>query len=197
MRVLTPPVVSPTLASQLQDFLTRNPEAGWCVHEPLGRDAAMAGARMAFGEPVNAVYDFSQADVIVSLDCDFLTAIPGHLRYTRDFAQRRRVRTSRAEADSAEMNRLYVIESALSSTGAKADHRLAVRGSQVYRTRPTVGLATRITGRINSDQYRAESIHAEWTNAVAKDLQDHRGRSLGSGRRSAAARSAPARARDQ
>ena len=36
-------------------------------------------------------YDLSKADVILSLDADFLSCGPGHLRYTRDFSDRRDV----------------------------------------------------------------------------------------------------------
>jgi hypothetical protein len=74
---------------------------------------------LAFGEVVETRYDLSKADVIVSLDADFLYAgFPGAARYTRDFAARRN--------PDANMNRLYVIESTPSSTGMKADHRLPV-----------------------------------------------------------------------
>ena len=48
--------------------------------------------------------EFDQADVIVSLDCDFLGGEPGRLRYARDFASRRR------PEDAERMNRLYAIE---------------------------------------------------------------------------------------
>ena len=76
---------------------------------------------MAFGQPVETRYDFSKADVVVSLDADFLYAgWPGNVRYIRDFALRR-------DPDIGQMNRLYAIESTPSATGAKADHRLPVQ----------------------------------------------------------------------
>src|SRR6202035_3680027 len=52
------------------------------------------GAVLAFGRPVNTVYHFDQADVIVSLDADFLACGPGNLGYARDYADRRRVLTN-------------------------------------------------------------------------------------------------------
>ncbi len=76
---------------------------------------------MAFGEVVETRYDLSKADVIVSLDADFLYAgFPGSTRYMRDFAATRN--------PDGNMNRLYVVESTPSSTGMKADHRIPVRG---------------------------------------------------------------------
>ena len=67
-----------------------NPQAKWHVYEPINRDNVYEGAKLAFGEPVETRYDFSKADVIVSLDADFLYAgFPGSARYIRDFAARR------------------------------------------------------------------------------------------------------------
>src|SRR5579862_1349360 len=125
IRILTPTISSPTLADQLRNFLKIYPQAKWHVYEPVNRDNVLEGAKMAFGQPVETRYDFSKADVIVSLDADFLYAgFPGNTKYIRDFASRR-------NPDSGNMNRLYVIESTATSTGAKADHRIPVRASEV------------------------------------------------------------------
>ena len=48
-------------------------------------DGARAGNAKAFGRPVNITYDFKKADVVLSLDADFLCAGPGSVRYSRDF----------------------------------------------------------------------------------------------------------------
>jgi MoCo/4Fe-4S cofactor protein with predicted Tat translocation signal len=122
IRILTPTISSPTLADQLRGFLKIYPEAKWHVYEPVNRDNVLEGAKLAFGRPVETRYDFSKADVIVSLDADFLSAgFPGNTRYIRDFAMRRN--------PDAPMNRLYVIESTPTSTGAKADHRGGAKAS--------------------------------------------------------------------
>ena len=126
IRILTPTISSPTLADQLRTFLKIYPQAKWHVYEPINRDNVLEGAKLAFGEPVETRYDFSKADVIVSLDADFLSAgFPGNTKYIRDFAQRRN--------PDGNMNRLYVVESTPTTTGAKADHRLAMRASEIER----------------------------------------------------------------
>src|ERR1700733_8739528 len=125
IRILTPTVSSPTFKDQMQSFLAMYPQAKWHVYEPINRDNALEGAKLAFGQPVETRYDFSKADVIVSLDADFLYAgFPGNTRYIRDFAKRR-------NPDDGKMNRLYVIESTPTSTGAKADHRLPLHAGAV------------------------------------------------------------------
>ena len=124
IRILSRSFSSPTLADQKQDLLKRFPEAKWHFWEPVNRDNAYAGAQMAFGQPVETTYKLDAADVIVSLDADFLAAgYPGTTRYARDFAKRR--------DPDGKMNRLYVIESTQSATGAKADHRLPVKASDI------------------------------------------------------------------
>jgi MoCo/4Fe-4S cofactor protein with predicted Tat translocation signal len=124
IRILTPTISSPTLADQLRNFLEIYPQAKWHVYEPINRDNVLEGAKLAFGQPVETRYDFSKADVIVSLDADFLYAgFPGNTKYIRDFASRRN--------PDAPMNRLYVIESTPSSTGAKADHRTPLGAMEV------------------------------------------------------------------
>src|ERR1700691_5862370 len=123
IRILTPTISSPTLADQLRGFLKIYPQAKWHVYEPVNRDNVLEGAKMAFGQPVETRDDFEKADVIVSLDADFLYAgFPGNVRYIRDFAKRRN--------PDGKMNRLYVAESTPTTTGAKADHRAAVRASE-------------------------------------------------------------------
>src|SRR6202045_244748 len=124
IRILTPTISSPTLADQLRNFLKIYPQAKWHVYEPVNRDNVLEGAKLAFGQPVETRYDFEKADVIVSLDADFLYAgFPGNVRYIRDFAKRRN--------PDAPMNRLYMVESTPTTTGAKADHRWPMRLEQI------------------------------------------------------------------
>src|SRR5690606_15620302 len=80
LRILTETVSSPTLAAQLAAVQEKFPGARWHQWEPLARDNATAGARLAFGTDVNTIYRFDQADVVVALDSDFLSCGGAHLR---------------------------------------------------------------------------------------------------------------------
>ena len=83
IRILTRTVSSPTLADQLRSVLKLYPQAKWHVYEPVNRDNVLEGAKMAFGQPVETRYDLEKADVILSLDADFLYAgFPGYVRDT-------------------------------------------------------------------------------------------------------------------
>jgi len=168
LRVLTETLTSPTLANQLRSLLAAFPEAKWHQYEPLGRDAAREGARMAFGRYVNTIYRLEKADVIVSLDADFLCAGPGSVRYAREFARRRR-----PHPGDPSMNRLYVVESSPSNTGAKADHRLPLRASEIE------GFARALASFVSAPGAPTDLLlvkdRSDWPAAVARDLMQHRG----------------------
>lgn len=170
LRILTETVTSPTLASQLQTLLTLFPAARWHQYEPIHRDQAKAGARLAFGHYVETQYRFDQADVILALDADFLFAAAGSVRYARDFTARRRV-----ENGLARPNRLYVVESTPSLTGAMADHRWPLRAGEIESFARALAHQLGILGEA---QRLPASGHPQWLEAVARDLQQHRGSSL-------------------
>jgi MoCo/4Fe-4S cofactor protein with predicted Tat translocation signal len=171
LRILTDTVTSPTLAAQIGAILKKLPAAKWHQYEPCGRDNSRAGARLAFGKPVNTVYRLDQADVIVSLDADFVSSGPGHVRYAREFSSRRVI-----EGTNAKLNRLYVVESMPTSTGAVADHRKPLRAGDIEAFARDVAAAAGVAGA-NSGA-ASSKIAAEWTRVVAKDLAAHRGTSL-------------------
>ncbi|HEX2931915.1 MAG TPA: TAT-variant-translocated molybdopterin oxidoreductase [Candidatus Binatia bacterium] len=172
LRILTETVISPTLADQLQALRARLPRATWHHYEPAGRDNARAGSRLAFGEYVETRYDFSKCDVILSLDADFLFHGPGNVRYAREFADKRRVRQGQAS-----MNRLYMVESTPSVTGAMADHRLALGPSAIPLLARRIAARVGILRGVNAPATTASATD-KWIEAVAADLELHRGTCL-------------------
>ncbi len=165
LRFLTETITSPTLAAQLKGLLTDFPQAKWHQYEPVNRDNVRAGAMMAFGEPVHTIYNFDQATRILSLDADFLSAMPGTLRYARQFAARRRVTEGKHE-----MSRLYVVETTPTTTGASADHRWTVKPSALE------SLARQLAAKCGVALPAAtETASPAWIDAVARDLQQQKG----------------------
>jgi MoCo/4Fe-4S cofactor protein with predicted Tat translocation signal len=167
-RILTGIVTSPTLAAQIQSLLTLFPRAKWHQWEPAVGDGTREGAKLAFGSYLNTVYRPEKADVILSLDSDFLGSGAGHIRYAREFSRRRKL-----NGPTDAMNRLYVVEPTPSVTGATADHRLPLRASDVElfvrALAAKLGLGGSATLPPNTEK---------WLDAVAKDLQKHKGASL-------------------
>jgi MoCo/4Fe-4S cofactor protein with predicted Tat translocation signal len=175
VRILSEPIMSPSLARQRERFLKSLPKAKWHVYEPLLQDARLEAMRLAFGQELDCHYAFDKSDVVLSLDADFLGSEPGNLRWIGDFMSRRRIRSPASDSAETSMNRLYCIETDVTCTGAKADHRLAVRVQDIE------GLARTIAARLGvltSGASEAAGPHEKWVAAVAKDLEAHHGRVL-------------------
>ena len=167
-RVLTGTVTSPTFAAQIQNVLNQIPGAKWHQWEPAGSDGPREGSKLAFGRYVNTVYRPEKADVILSLDSDFLASGPGHIGYMNAFYRRRKL-----SGPGDTMNRLYVVEPTPSVTGSSADHRLPLRASEVEQF--ARGLAALVG--LGGSGTLSPAAH-KWLDAVASDLAKHRGTSL-------------------
>lgn len=182
LRILSGALTGPATLYLRDRLLAAFPRARWVHWEPVHTDDVRQGMLQAFGRPVQPRYHFDRADVVLSLDADFLTGMPGSVRYARDFMGRRKVRSDRRD-----MNRLYVVECTPSNTGAVADHRLPTRAQDVHRTAvrlarllglpveetpPATGMGARPLG-VAGDDYRFR-----WLEACARDLLAHRGKCL-------------------
>ncbi|MFZ9815237.1 MAG: hypothetical protein ACO3EO_08150, partial [Candidatus Kapaibacteriota bacterium] len=78
-----------------------------------------------FGINAEIVPDLSKADIIVSVDNDFLGTDKHTVYHTASFTSNRK-----PTAESPTMNTLISIESSFSLTGANADHRFAISPSE-------------------------------------------------------------------
>ena len=116
---------SPSLAAMWTRFHEKFPGSQWYEYEAVSDDNVREGAFAAFGEHVLPVLELADAKIIVSLDADlFGGGSPLAVKYARDFAARRKLYDKNKQKPE-DMNRLYVIESLHTITGASADHRLA------------------------------------------------------------------------
>ena len=168
LRILSGNITSPTLAGQIEAVLKLLPQARWHQWEPAASDGAFEGAKLAFGRPVNPVYRLDKAEVVVSLDADFMTSGPGHVRYMKDFYRRRNLTGS-----NDEMNRLYVVEPTPSVTGAAADNRLPLKANDVelFARALAAKVAAGGSGTVPNSAHK-------FLEAVASDLTKHRGAGL-------------------
>ncbi|MHB8303336.1 MAG: TAT-variant-translocated molybdopterin oxidoreductase [Acidobacteriaceae bacterium] len=163
-------VVSPTLAAQWKSASAKYPQAKWFQYEAVNRDSARAASKQALGDYYDAQYKLDVADVILSLDADFLSGPqhPGFLKLAADYAQRRSLKPG------VPMNRLYSVESTPSTTGFKAEHRQRMRASQMEAFAAAIGAAVgggpAPTGAAWSDEQTA------YVNAVAKDMKANAGK---------------------
>ncbi len=127
---LSETITSPTLAVQWAAVQKAYPNAKMVQWEPVNRDSAMAASKAVLGGYMDAQYKLENADVILTLAADFLGGIghPGFLPMAAAYAERHRFS---AEEPDKVMNRMYAVETMPTVTGLKAEHRLALKPSEV------------------------------------------------------------------
>ena len=155
---------SPTLARQWGEVQKAYPNAKLVQYEP-----AIAGTALASG-PVPQ-YSLAGADVIVSLDADFLSGAtyPGFHKLVREYAQRRKTPDN--------LNRLYSVESTPTTTGMKAEHRLKLRASEIPAFTAGLAQAVGVSGA-QAPSYNWTGEQQKFVEALAKDLKAHAGKSV-------------------
>jgi molybdopterin-containing oxidoreductase family iron-sulfur binding subunit len=165
LRLLTRSTTSPTLGAQIKQFLETYPQAKWVQYDPAGRDNVRAGSQLAFGQYVDTQYNFEKADVILSLDGDFLSSgFAGFHKYARQFSARR-------SPDLKEkMVRFYAAESTPTNTGGKADHRIPMRATEIESFARAVS-----AGLGNGGPAVASKDWGDYASMIANDLQKHKG----------------------
>jgi molybdopterin-containing oxidoreductase family iron-sulfur binding subunit len=160
---LSSTITSPTLARQWKAVQAAYPKATLVQYDP-----AIAGTAAASG--LNVQYALDDADVIVSLDADFLSgaSFPGFHALVREYAKRRK--------DPTHLNRLYSIESMPTTTGLKAEHRLGLRASEIPAFTAELAKAVGVAG-VETPAYNWTDEQKKFLAALAKDLKAHAGKS--------------------
>ncbi len=178
LAVLSEQFSSLTLSRLKKAFLTQFPNATWTTHESVSDENIFAGVRLATGSDLRPVYHVDKAKVIVSLDSDLLMMDSENVTSALGFAEGRRMETV-----NDEMNRLYVVESGYSITGAMADHRLKLKSSLIGAFTAALALelvarGMEVKGSHSLSRYSNHSFDKKWLTALADDLIKHHGKSL-------------------
>jgi MoCo/4Fe-4S cofactor protein with predicted Tat translocation signal len=176
---------SPTRARLVKQLASKYSAAKFYQYEALATDSSAA----VLGDGVKLVADFSKADRILSLDCDFVgTDSQGAVG---PFFDRRKPegKDYSAKADASKMNRLYMVEGAFTLTGGMADHRLRIAPSQVLGVAAQIARALGVSSPVlASVPQLADEKQMAWVAALAADLKENAGKSavLAGSRQSAA-----------
>ena len=171
---------SPSRARVQKLMAERLPKARWFIYEPVDGDIHREAATLAFGKPVKPYYRLERAKRILALDCDFVGAEDDLHRLIRDFARGRKIESPDKATGEDLINRLYVVESLMTLTGANADHRLRVPPSAVLPV--AAALAAEVIPQGGGQLAAALSalgkppgVDAKWISECAKDLVAHAG----------------------
>ncbi len=163
--ILSETIISPSLGAQWKQIQGKYPQARLVQWEPVNRDSARIASKAALGDFYDAQYKLENADVILSLDADFLTsnAFPGFLPMSAAYAERHRYQGGKP------MNRLYVVESMPTVTGAKAEHRLPLKPSDIEKFAAAL---------MSGGSYSASETAQKFFTAVLADLKKSGGRAV-------------------
>ncbi len=171
LAVLLPPAASPTLFRIVAALRQRFPGLLLAAWEPVHEGNAIAGAALLAGRPLRPSYDLGAARVVVSLDADLFLGEQDAVANARGFAAGRRLATEKDE-----MNRLWVVESAFTTTGGMADHRLALPSGRVGAVALALAQALGVPGVAGAGE--VPGVPEKWLAALVKDLQANPGRGL-------------------
>ena len=190
LRVVTETVTSPTLGRLITKLLEPYADAKWVAYDAVGAAAGPKGAAH------RANYDFLKADVVLALDADFLLDGPGHVRYSRDFADRRKIRHDGKDAAAVaavpafyppgtefkegvtpdQVSRLYAVETMPTNTGSVADHRLPLLNSQAEAFARALAAELGVAGAPAAGAL--PDAAKAWLKPLAADLNAHKGKSV-------------------
>ena len=160
LAVLAEPKTSPTRARLRAEVQKQFPKLLWAEYEPWVAD-------------ISLYYDFEKADVILSLDADFLGTSEGTVQTIAGFAAGRR----RLGKTQETMSRLYVVEGRFSLTGGMADHRLRMPSSSIGGVAELLASKLNVTAGNSFAAFSDPNVDA-WITEMAKDLAQAKGRSL-------------------
>jgi len=121
--LVTHSVHSPTFKSVLDKFLEKYPAAEVYSYELFNNHNRLDGWERLYGNRNFPKIRFDKADVILSLESDFLGKEDNFIENTRLFAKKRDVN------NPDEFSRLYSAEGSMSLTGMNADYRFRVNPS--------------------------------------------------------------------
>jgi len=156
---------SPTRSRLVKELRAKFSNARFYAYEALeGEAMKVAGNGRRF------VADFSKADKIVSLDCDFAGLDP--VGPVTPFFDRRKPegKDYQGKPSTEGLNRLYAVESGFSVTGGMADHRLRVRPSELVKIAKLI--AQRLNVGIPVGDIPMPMEHQEWVRAMVEDLSE-------------------------
>ncbi|HRH66769.1 MAG TPA: TAT-variant-translocated molybdopterin oxidoreductase [Bacteroidia bacterium] len=174
IRILSSTVISPSTKKAIADFSAKYPTTKHVVYDSVSVSAMRQANLESFGVNTIPTYNFDKANVIVSLDADFLVNWISPVEHARQYAETRKINGGKKS-----MSRHIQFETALSVTGSNADLRIPVKPSQQGAV--AANLYNAIAAGTGASAVSAPSVDAEVSKkiaAIAAELLANKGKSL-------------------
>jgi len=163
--VLTNTSASPSTDKLLGQFLAANPNAKHVTYDAVSSSEALDAFQMVYGERALADYDFSKANVIVSVGADFLGDWQGG-GFDAGYAQGR-------VPQNGKMSRHFQFEANMTLSGAAADKRVPMTVAnqkqalvKIYNTITGVSVSTSKTDNDEAIAKAAQQLKAAGSKGV-------------------------------
>ena len=175
IRIVTNTILSPSTKRAIGELQAKYPSAQVVTYDPVSSSAILQANETTFGLKTIPNYKFKEADVIVSLNADFLGTWISPTEYAKDYASNRKLKSIK----NATMNRHYQVEGHMSMTGSNADHRIIIKPSELGAAIAT--LYNEVAALTGGSRVSAPALNDKAKAALkvaAKDLAAHTGHSL-------------------
>ena len=154
---------SPSRRRLHQEVAAKLPKAKWYLYDAIDTEIHQRAATKAFGRSVKPIFRYDEADVVLSLDCDFIGTEEDAHNNIRRFTAKRKI-----ETPEDQLNRLYAVESLFTLTGVNADHRLRVSAGAVAQVAAAIAAELGVNVGVAA---APAGVDAKWISECAKDLK--------------------------
>ncbi|MBU2586055.1 MAG: 4Fe-4S dicluster domain-containing protein [Bacteroidetes bacterium] len=121
VRFLSNTIISPTTNAAITKFLSQFKNSKHVVYDPLSNSAILDSHKVCFGTRVLPKFNFEKAEVIVSIDADFLATWISPVEFTNAYRSGRKL-----DGKNSKFSYHVQVESRVSLTGSNADKRISV-----------------------------------------------------------------------
>ena len=172
IRIVSNTIFSPSTKAALERFKAKYPTTQVVQYDQVSAYGIVKANEESLGGAFIPSYDFSKANVIVSIGADFLG---GWLSSSIEFSQQYG-KTREVSAEKRDMSRHYQFESILSITGANADYRAQIKPSQEGAV--VVALYNLLAAKASRPTISGGAEKINHLSKAADDLWNSRGKAL-------------------
>lgn len=168
-------MLSPTEKQVVKDFQQKYPNTTVVSYDPSSSAAILRAHKLMYGVSMIPGYQFDKANVIVSVQADFLGTWISPIQYARQYAAGRKI----DDVKKAKMSRHIQFESYMSLSGTNADNRVRIKPSETGAV--LARLYNQIASAKGESTVSAPQVNAtvaESIDKTAKELLAASGKSL-------------------
>ncbi len=168
--LLSSTIISPTTKRLVKEFGSKFKNFRWVQYDAVSFSAITEANQAVFGKSVIPDLHFNKANLVVSLNADFLGSWLAPARFISSYTSRRKL-----DQGQKDMLRHYHFESGMSLTGSNADQRIPIRPSQEKIV--LANLYNKIASSLGKEVFNVPACETDLEGIVA-DLLANKGKSI-------------------